>query len=80
MTSVNIKGVNHELLCELMLYHTHFDETEDYKRPEKKYYYPKYSDSSIDQEKATDNIMSYNANKFTTWQWHKKIIYKYLKK
>lgn len=41
----------------------------------KKYTYPNANDlSGIDKAKATDNVMSYNKNAITLWQWQKQFI------
>ncbi|MBD8083624.1 hypothetical protein [Chryseobacterium caseinilyticum] len=84
--------LGHELLHGLGLYHTHLEKTKSpdgtiiynypIKDPLKKYtfYHPHYDtlSSEFQKMKVTDNIMSYNPKKQTTWQWQKKIVYKHL--
>ena len=83
--------LGHELLHGLGLYHTHIEKAKladgtiynyPIEEPLKKYtfYHPHYDtlSSAFDKMKVTDNIMSYNSEKKITWQWQKKIVYRYL--
>lgn len=64
--------LGHEAMHGFGLYHTHKEGTIPVKEPEKLFTYPLYS--SITQATATDNVMSYNIDGLTLWQWQKKFI------
>lgn len=79
----------HELLHGLGLHHTHLEKTKldngtiytyPIEDPDKKYtfYHPHFDSlpTKFDKMKATDNNMSYNQEKNTTWQWQKNIIHR----
>lgn len=62
----------HEAYHGFRLRHTHRDTT-PITNPNQKYIYPKYNtdpnEGPIKTIEATDNIMSYNYTKKTTWYW-----------
>jgi hypothetical protein len=71
----------HEVCHGLGLFHTHVNGS--IKDPSQKYTYhygltdPIRTDD--DPTKATDNIMSYNQNRKTTWKWQWDIMHNHLK-
>lgn len=72
--------LNHETLHGFGLMHTHKEKYTNgnfvpITEPEKKYTYPNANDlSSSDKAQATDNVMSYNPEAKTLWQWQRQFI------
>lgn len=73
--------LNHEAMHGYGLYHTHQEEGNapgaliTIVEPEKKYTYYDARDLSVPiLPLATDNVMSYNPNAVTLWQWQRKFI------